>query len=39
MGAGVAVPVEAIATLRRRLLSLPARHPERRPLLLSTAGW
>ena len=38
MGAGVAVPVEAIATLRRRLLSLPARHPERRPLLLSTAG-
>lgn len=37
MSIGVAVPVEAIATLRRRLASLPARHPERGPLMASTA--
>lgn len=37
MGAGVAIPVEAIVTLRRRLLALPARHPERGPLLAQTA--
>lgn len=37
MSAGVAIPVEAIATLRRNLASLPARHPERRPLMASTA--
>jgi hypothetical protein len=37
MPAGVAVPIEAIATLRRRLASLPARHPERKPLMASTA--
>ena len=37
MSVGVTVPVEAIATLRRRLSSLPARHPERRPLLTQTA--
>lgn len=34
---GVAVPIEAIATLRRRLAALPARHPERKPLMASTA--
>lgn len=38
MGAGVAVPIEAIATLRRRLTALPSRHPERQVLLASTAG-
>ena len=38
MGAGVAVPLEAIATLRRRLAALPSRHPERQALLASTAG-
>ena len=38
MGSGVAVPLEAIATLRRRLAALPARHPERQVLLASTAG-
>jgi hypothetical protein len=38
MGAGVAVPLEAIATLRRRLAALPSRHPERQVLLASTAG-
>ena len=32
MPAGVAVPIEAIATLRRRLAALPARHPERKLL-------
>lgn len=37
MPAGVAVPIEAIATLRRRLDSLPARHPERKPLMASIA--
>ncbi len=35
--AGVAVPVEALATLRRRLAALPNRHPERKALLLSAA--
>ena len=38
MPAGVAVPVEAVATLRRRLASLPARHPERKLLMASTAA-
>ena len=37
MLAASAVPVEALATLRRRLASLPARHPERALLLASTA--
>ena len=32
-----AVPIEALATLRRRLTALPARHPERRVLMHSTA--
>jgi hypothetical protein len=32
-----AVPIEALATLRRRLAALPARHPERRRLMESTA--
>ena len=31
------MPVEALATLRRRLAALPARHPERGVLLKSTA--
>ncbi len=35
--ADVAVPGEALATLRRRLAALPNRHPERKALLLSTA--
>ncbi len=37
MVTGVAVPVEALATLRRQLAALPARHPQREPLLSSTA--
>jgi len=37
MMAGVAVPIEALAMLRRRLAALPARHPQRGPLLSSTA--
>jgi len=37
MPVGVAVPVEALATLRRRLVALPARHPERGVLMKSTA--
>ena len=37
MRAGVTVPIEAIVTLRRRLAALPARHPERQPLMASTA--
>ena len=37
MSAGVTVPIEAIVTLRRRLAALPARHPERQPLMASTA--
>ncbi len=32
-----AVPIEALATLRRRLAALPARHSERRLLMDSTA--
>jgi hypothetical protein len=35
--ASVAVPIEALATLRRRLAALPARHPQRGSLLASTA--
>jgi hypothetical protein len=31
------MPVEALATLRRRLAALPARHPERTVLMTSTA--
>jgi transposase-like protein len=38
MAKGVAVPLEAIATLRRRLAALPGRHPDRQELLASTAG-
>ncbi len=37
MPKGVAVPVEALATLRRRLTALPARHPERVAMMTSTA--
>ena len=37
MPKGVAVPVEALATLRRRLAALPARHPERVAMMASTA--
>ena len=37
MPAASAVPVEALATLRRRLAALPARHPERAVLVTSTA--
>jgi hypothetical protein len=37
MPAASAVPVEALATLRRRLAALPARHPERAVLMTSTA--
>ena len=36
MTAGVAVPIEALATLRRRLAALPGRHPQRAALLSST---
>jgi hypothetical protein len=32
-----AVPIEALATLRRRLAALPARHSDRRLLMDSTA--
>ncbi len=35
--AGVAVPIEALATLRRRLAALPGRHPQRELPLSSTA--
>jgi hypothetical protein len=35
--AGVAVPIEALATLRRRLAVLPGRYPQRETLLSSTA--
>lgn len=38
MGTGVAVPMEAIVNLRRRLAALPARHPERLVLMDSTAS-
>jgi hypothetical protein len=37
MPMGVAVPIEALATLRRHLAALPARHPERSVLMKSTA--
>jgi hypothetical protein len=37
MPKGVAVPVEALAILRRRLAALPARHPERVAMMASTA--
>ena len=37
MVASVAVPIEALATLRRRLAALPGRHPQRELLLPSTA--
>jgi len=36
MPAGVPVPSEALATLRRRLAALPARHPGRKELMTST---
>jgi hypothetical protein len=35
VGAGVAVPMEAIVALRRRLAALPIRHPERLVLMLT----
>lgn len=38
MSAGVTVPIEAIVTVQRRLAALPARHPERQPMMASTAG-
>ena len=38
MGAGVAVPMEAIVALRRRLAALPIRHPERLVLMDSMAN-
>ena len=37
MPTGSAVPIEALATLRRRLAALSARHPERKLLMNSTA--
>jgi len=37
MPKGVAVPVEALAALRRRLAALPARHPARVAMMASTA--
>jgi hypothetical protein len=38
MTAGVTgVPIEALATLRRRLAALPGRHPQRKALLSSIA--
>jgi len=36
--AGVAVPMEAIVALRRRLAALPIRHPERLALMDSMAN-
>jgi hypothetical protein len=38
VGAGVAVPMEAIVALRRRLAALPIRHPERLVLMDSMAN-
>jgi hypothetical protein len=35
--AASAVPIEALATLRRRLAALSPRHPERRRLMEATA--
>ena len=37
MPRGGGVPVEALSTLRRRLVGLPARHPERSALMTSVA--
>jgi len=37
MPKGIAVPVEALATLRRRLAGLSVRHPERAAMMTSTA--
>ena len=37
MPMGGAVPIEALATLRRQLAVLPARHPDRKELMASTA--
>ena len=37
MPRGGGVPAEALSALRRRLVALPARHPERRVLIASTA--
>ena len=37
MPRGGGVPAEALSALRRRLLALPARHPERSTLMASTA--
>jgi DNA-binding MurR/RpiR family transcriptional regulator len=37
MPAASAVPFETLATLRRRLAALSARHPERAALMTSTA--
>ncbi len=37
MPMGSAVPIEALATLRRRLAALSARHPDRKQLMDSTA--
>jgi predicted DNA-binding transcriptional regulator AlpA len=37
MPKGIAVPVEALVNLRRRLASLPVRHPERVALMTSTS--
>lgn len=38
MGTGVAVPMDAIVSLRRRLAALPVRHPQRKVLLEATAS-
>jgi len=37
MPKGSGVPAEALSALRRRFVALPARHPERSALLMSTA--
>ena len=37
MPRGGSVPAEALSVLRRRLMALPARHPERSTLMASTA--
>jgi hypothetical protein len=37
MPRGGGVPAEALSALRRRLVALPARHPERSALIASTA--
>lgn len=38
MSPGSSVPVEALASLRRRLAALPGRHPDRQQLLQSTGA-